>query len=210
VPRASAPIVPFERIDDALSVLRSGGLVVLPTDTVYGVAGLLGDARAVQRTYRAAGRTADGTLPLLLADGSLLPRVAAAVPAAARRLAGAFWPGALTLLLRRAPGLRGTDDAGELVAVRVPEHAAARALLEAVGGALLVVSVGERLGPQPRTAAAAAAVLGRRVGLILDGGVAVAGAPSCLVDCSRERPRLLRQGAIPAERLARAALVKDL
>lgn len=202
-----APIVPAERVDAAVTVLRTGGLVLVPTDTVYGIAAMPGDARAVAQAFRATGRTPDGTLPLLLANRLHLSRVAAAVPAAAQRLADAFWPGPLTLLLRRAPGLRGVDT-GELVAVRVPAHQAICTLLEAAGGVLVVVSAGRARTP-PQTAAEAAATLGRRVRLILDGGTP-GGTPSCLVDCSQERPRLVREGAIPAARLARAAMVRFL
>jgi L-threonylcarbamoyladenylate synthase len=211
LPMGGARIVPADRIDEAVAVLRAGGVVVLPTDTVYGIGALPGDARAVARAFRAARRPAEGPLPVLIATEDALPKVAAAAPAAARRMARAFWPGPLTLVLRRAPSLRGLgQDEGALVAVRVPDHAVAREVIVAAGGALVVVGVGPAGRPPACTAAAAARAVGRGVDLILDGGASPGGAPSSLVDCSFERPRLLRAGAIPAERLARAAMVRFL
>ncbi len=205
----SAPIVPSDQIDAAVAVLRAGGIVVFPTDTVYGVGALPGDERAVAKIFRAKQRPPEKALPVLVADENDLMRVAAAVSAPARRLARAFWPGGLTLVLRRAPGFRGAglaDD--ETVGVRIPDHEVARALIRAAGGALAVTSANLSGQPSPRTAQEAAAQIGRGVDLVLDGGPCPGGVESSVVDCSRTPPRLLREGALTREQLTRAALTR--
>jgi L-threonylcarbamoyladenylate synthase len=196
-------------IENAVSVLRAGGLVVLPTDTVYGIAALPGDRQRLRRLFRASGRALDGPLPVLIADADALEKVAANPPPAARRLAKAYWPGPLTLVLRQAPSFRFVDDT-DLVAVRVPRHELARSLIDAAGGALVVVSAGPPGSPQPTTALDAATLAGKKARLVIDGGPCEAGAQSSMVDCSFERPRLLRPGAIPADRLAKTSLFKFL
>jgi L-threonylcarbamoyladenylate synthase len=203
------PISGADRVARAVAVLRAGGLVLLPTDTVYGIAVLPGDRGRLQRVFRAAGRTLDGPLPVLIADTADLGKVAANPPPAARRLAKAFWPGPLTLVLRQAPGFRFLEDT-DLVAVRVPRHEVARAVVVAAGGALVVVSAALPGKPPPLTAADAARTLRRKVPLVIDGGPCAEGVLSSIVDCSFERPRLLRPGAIAPDRLAQAALVPFL
>lgn len=204
-----APIVSADQIDAAVEALRAGGIVVFPTDTVYGVGAMPGDARAVRKIYRAKRRPPDKALPVLIADEADLARVAAAVPAAARRLAQAFWPGPLTIVLRRAPGFRGAGlPEDETVAVRIPDLAAARALIRAAGGALAVTSANRSGEPSPRTAREAAAQIGRSVDLILDGGPCPGGVESSVVDCSRTPIRVLREAALSREQLSRAALTR--
>lgn len=204
-----APLVPADQIEAAVAKLRAGGIVVFPTDTVYGVGALPGDARAVARVFRAKRRPPEKALPVLIADADDLVKVAAAVPAAARRLAAAFWPGPLTLVLRRAPGFRGAGSAeDETVGVRIPNLEPARALIRAAGGALAVTSANLSGQPSPRTAQEAAAQIGRAVDLILDGGPCPGGVESSVVDCSRSPLRLLREGALSRDQLRRAALVR--
>ncbi len=204
-----APITGVDHIDAALAVLRVGGVVVIPTDTVYGVAVLPGNERAARRLFRAKRREPESGLPVLIADESDLARVAAATPIAARRMARVFWPGPLTLVLRRAPAFRGgVADGDETVAVRIPAHEPLRALLRAAGGALLVAGANPTGRPAVCSAAEAARQVGRAVDLILDGGDCPEGAISSIVDCSRARPRLLRQGTISRDDLTRAALTR--
>lgn len=204
-----APILPADQINAAVDVLRAGGIVVFPTDTVYGVGALAGNERAVRKIFRAKRRPPERALPVLIADETDLARVAAAVPAAARRLAQAFWPGPLTLVLRRAPGFRGVGlPEDDTVGVRIPDLDIARALIRAAGGALAVTSANISGQPSPRTAQEAAAQIGRGVDLILDGGACPGGVESSVVDCSRSPVRLLREGALPRDRLMRAARVR--
>lgn len=198
-----------DQIDEAAAVLRAGGIVVFPTDTVYGVGALPGNERAVRKIFRAKRRPPEKALPVLIADEADLARIAAAVPPPAKRLAAAFWPGPLTLVLRRAPGFRGAglpDD--DTVAVRIPNLDVARALLRAAGGALAVTSANISGQPSPRTAQEAAVQIGRGVDLILDGGPCPGGVESSVVDCAREPVRLLREGALSREQLTRAALTR--
>ena len=201
-----APILPADQLDAAVEVLRGGGIVVFPTDTVYGVGALPGNDRAVRKIFRAKRRPPEKALPVLIADEADLARVAAAVPPAARRLAQAFWPGPLTIVLRRAPGFRGAGLADDdTVGVRMPDLDAARALIRAAGGALAVTSANLSGKPSPRTAQEAAAQIGRGVDLILDGGPCPGGVESSVVDCSRSPYRLLREGALSRDQLTRAA-----
>ena len=204
-----APLVPVDQIDAAVAVLRAGGVVVIPTDTVYGLAAMPGDERAVRRLFRAKRREPEPGLPVLIADEADLARVAAAVPAPARRLAQAFWPGPLTLVLRRAPALRGATLAeDETVAVRIPAHEPVRALIRAAGGALMVAGASLSGRPSAGTAAQASAQVGRAVDLILEGDCGPHGVESSIVDCSRTPLRLLREGAVSRAQLARAALTR--
>src|SRR5512141_2067042 len=126
---ASAP----DANDLAVKTLRAGGLVAFPTDTVYGVAALAFDEKAVQSIYLAKGRSGEKAIPILLADMADLHTVAIDVPEIARRLAARFWPGPLTLVLYKQPALPDAVSATPTVGVRVPDHDIARALLKASG-----------------------------------------------------------------------------
>lgn len=204
-----APIVAADQIEPAVAVLRTGGIVVFPTDTVYGVGAMPGDAKAVAKIFRAKERPPEKALPVLIADIDDLARVAAAVPVAAKRLAKAYWPGPLTLVLRRAPGFRGAGLAeDDTVAVRIPAHDVARAVIRGAGGALAVTSANISGRPSPSTAEEAARQIGRGVDLIIDGGECPGGVESSIVDCSRTPLRLLREGALSKDQLTRAALVR--
>lgn len=189
----AVPILPLEdHLTTALAVLRRGGVIALPTDTVYALAALPEHAGALRRLLRMGGHASGAGAPLLLAGVEHLPRVAAAVPPPARRLTQRLWPGPLTLLLRPAPHLRGDAFAvADVVAVRVPAAPTLRELIAQAGGVLAAVDA----GPVRRTA---------RVDLVLD-GPRPAGLASSIVDCSRDPPRLVREAAIERAALERAA-----
>ena len=180
-------------IDDAVAVLLAGEVVVLPTDTVYGVGAR---PAATARLFEVKDRPTDVALPVLAADIDQAFALAV-VPDAARRLAERFWPGGLTLVVPRRPDLGwdlgGTDD--RTIGLRVPDHPVPRALAEAVGP-LAVTSANRHGRPTPETAAAAAAELG--VTAVLDGGPC-AGAPSTVVACSDHGIEILRVGRIAPE-----------
>lgn len=177
----------------AVTVLRRGGVIALPTDTVDALAALPEHTGAVRRLLRLSGRPPGTGVPLLLAGPEHLSRVAAAVPPPARRLMRRFWPGPLTLLLRAAPHLRGDAFAfTDVVAVRVPDTPRLRTLIEQAGGVLAVIDA----APTPRRST--------RVNLVLP-GPPPSGVISSIVDCSREPPRLVREGALPRPVLERAA-----
>lgn len=186
----------------ALSALRRGEVVVFPTDTVYGVGCALWEARAIERLYWAKRRPEELAIPILVADVRDVHQVARDLPPAFEALAARFWPGGLTLVLPRKPRVPAILSAGrDTVAVRLPNHAFARALLRAAGGALAVTSANISGQVAPRTAEEASAALWGRVAVILDGGPCPIGTASTIVDLSVSPPRILRQGAIPYEAL---------
>jgi L-threonylcarbamoyladenylate synthase len=189
----------------AASVIRRGELAVLPTDTVYGVAADAFSAPAVNMLLAAKGRGRDMPAPVLVSSEAMLEAVVDGLPAAGRALVDAFWPGALTIVVRHTPHL--SWDLGEArgtVAVRMPDHAVALALIEQTGP--LAVSSANRTGQSaPTTAVDARLQLGASVAVYLDGGPCAAAVPSSIVDLTGESPRLLRAGAIDVDALRAAA-----
>lgn len=203
-PLARTPAVDEPLLERAVALLCSGRLVAYPTDTLYGLAALPTDSRAVERLFAAKGRPAERAVPLLIASPADLALVAEAVPEVAQRLMRAFWPGALTIVLRRASAFR-SDAIGETVAVRVPDHPVPRALVRLLGAPITGTSANSSGGPDPLTAEDVRAQLGDAVDLVIDGGRCPGARPSTVVDCTAERPRVVRAGSIGHEELVRAA-----
>lgn len=190
---------------EAAGVLRAGGLVAMPTDTVYGVGVALGTPEGLPRLFAAKDRPLDRAIVLLVADLEQAASVGVLSPAA-RVLADRFWPGGLTLVLAQIPGPRlpAVLTAGSAtIGVRLPDHACPRALAREMGP-LPVTSANLSGGAEARDAAEVLAQLGDRVDLVLDGGPARGGVPSTVVDCSGDLPRVLRVGVIAADALALA------
>ncbi len=183
----------------ARDAIRHGGLVVFPTDTVYGVACDPYNVSAINRLYLAKSRDRLKALPLLLTGPDAITRVATLVPAAAARLAARFWPGALTLVVPRAAGLPVELGGGDTIALRVPDHDELRDFLQSCGGALATSSANLSGEPDAVTAVQAADYLGQFADLVVDGGRTRGGVPSTVVNCAIEPPAILRQGAISAE-----------
>jgi L-threonylcarbamoyladenylate synthase len=192
-------------IERAAEILRRGGLVAYPTDTVYGLAALPSDDAACTRLFEAKQRAPDQSMPLLIASPHDLALVAAGVPAVARRLVGQFWPGALTIVLPKAPAFRSLAVAGNTVAVRVPDHPVPRELVRLLGSPITGTSANIAGGPEPLTADDVRSQLGDTVDLILDGGRCPGARSSTVIDCTVEPPRIVREGAISREELVRAA-----
>jgi len=194
-------------IDEAVHVLARGGLVVLPTDTVYGIAADAFSPPAVAAQHAAKGRGRQMPPPVLVPDVRTVDGLCDAVPDAARDLMTAFWPGALTVICRAQPSLAW--DLGETrgtVAVRMPDHPAALAVLRRTGP--LAVSSANRTGrPAALTADEARDQLGDAVGLYLDGGPAPGGVASTIVDATGGDLRVVRAGALSVEQLAAVAPV---
>jgi L-threonylcarbamoyladenylate synthase len=190
-------------IQQALSILRGGGLVALPTDTVYGVGALAFNETAVESIYAAKDRPVEKAIPVLLAGVEELEKVAVRVPPMARRLAVLFWPGPLTLIVPRASSLPEAVSGTASVAVRVPDHPTALALLREAGP-MAVTSANLSGQPSPVTAAQVMRQLGGRISLILDGGSAPGGLPSTLVDCTGSQPVILREGPVKMPQLQEA------
>ena len=189
-----------DAIDRALAILKRGGLVAIPTDTVYGLAALAVDSDAIGRIYEVKGRSENKAIAILIGEISQLNLVAASLNEAASRLAAFFWPGALTLVLPRHPSLPTNLSPQPTIGVRMPDHAFARRLL-ARAGPLATTSANISGGPNPRNAQEVLAQLDGRIELVLDGGDTPVGVPSTVVDCTGESIIILRQGAIVPERL---------
>jgi len=184
-------------IEDAAAALRAGGLVILPTETVYGLAADAGDARAVAKVYEAKGRPAFNPLIAHVADVAVARRIAV-FDERAERLAAAFWPGPLTLVLPIGDEAAVCDLARaglDTVAVRSPAHPIAQALLQAFGGPLVAPSANRSGRPSPTTLADAVAETGASAAAALDGGPCRIGLESTVVALLDE-PRLLRPGAV--------------
>jgi L-threonylcarbamoyladenylate synthase len=193
-------------IEEAVERLRAGALVAFPTETVYGLGGDASQPAAVERIFTVKGRPRRHPLIVHLADVDALDRWAATVPSNARRLAAAYWPGPLTLLLSRSPLVADAVTGGRpAVGLRVPGHPLAVRLLRAFGGALAAPSANRFGRVSPTTAAHVRADLGSDVDLVLDGGPCSVGVESTIVDCTTEPPTLLRHGAVTLPELAATA-----
>lgn len=192
----------------AVDVLRAGGLVAHPTDTVYGLAALPRDDEAVRKLFEAKRRRPDQSTPLLIASPADLAAVAAEASEIAQRLIASFWPGGLTIILRKAQSFRSLAASGDTVGVRVPDHPVPRELMRLLGAPITGTSANLAGGPEPLTADDVRTQLGDAVDLIIDGGRCAGGRPSTVVDCTVEPPRIVREGAISREELVRAAGVQ--
>jgi L-threonylcarbamoyladenylate synthase len=188
-----------------VDALRAGGVVALPTDTVYGIAVALDTAGGIERLFQVKRRPPDKGIMLLLADATQAATIGT-MGAAATALADAFWPGGLSVIVPRRPDLKlpaaltgGTPTIG----LRVPDHAAPRALARGVGP-LPTTSANVSGLPEARDASEIVTQLADGVDLILDGGPAHGGPASTIIDCTGARPVVLREGAIPISRVARA------
>jgi L-threonylcarbamoyladenylate synthase len=193
-----------ELLKRAVEILQRGGVVALPTETVYGLAASAEDELAVRRIFAIKGRPATHPLIVHLAGVEALPDWASYIPDEARRLAEAFWPGPLTLVLPRTP--RATDavtGGQDTVALRVPSHPVALAVLRAFGGGLAAPSANRFGRVSPTTAEHVCQDLGNEVDLVIDGGPCTVGVESTIVDLSSGPPAILRPGGLPAEELER-------
>ncbi len=194
----------------AVEILRSGGLVAFPTETVYGLGADAANAEALRRLYAVKGRPSGHPVIVHLGVADLLDDWAVAIPGDARELAAAFWPGPLTLVLRRAASVPDEATGGlDTVGLRVPSHPVARALLAEFGGGLAAPSANRFGRVSPTTADAVRAELGDAVPLVLDGGPSAVGVESTIVDCSVDPVRVLRVGGVTIEDL-RACLGTDV
>lgn len=193
----------LDAIPRALDILKAGGLVALPTDTVYGVGALVFDGKAVESIYTAKDRPIEKAIPVLIDDLDDLEKVGIDIPGSARRLASRFWPGPLTILIPKRPELPEAVSATATVGVRVPDHEVARALLH-VAGPMAVTSANISGSQSPVTAQEVYEQLKGRIDLIIDGGKTPGGVPSTLVDCTSSELRVLREGPISLEALLSA------
>lgn len=190
-------------IEHAARLLRAGELVALPTETVYGLGADARNPAALAKIFAAKGRPADHPLIVHLADATQLAQWAVDIPPAAQALADAFWPGPLTLILKRHPSVPALVTGGQdSVGLRVPAHPVALALLRAFGGGIAAPSANPFGRLSPTTAEHVRAAFGETV-TVLDGGPCTVGIESTIVDLTTPTPRILRPGAIGAEEVQR-------
>ncbi len=203
-----------EQVEKGISVLKKGGVVVYPTDTVYGLGAGMVFWKAVERIYAIKERPRTMPLPLLLADISQVDAVAESISPLSRFLMRKFWPGGLTLVLCASSEVPDIVAAGgKTVAVRIPDHAVPIALIRGLGMPIVGTSANLSGQPSPLTADAVYSQLGDRVDLIIDGGRCLGGVESTIVDATGETSVILREGAISRaeiERICREYLRKDL
>ena len=184
-----------DAIPRALEVLKHGGLVAFPTDTVYGVGALAFNALAVESIYAAKDRPDEKAIPILLGGPEDLDKVTTDIPSIAAKLAARFWPGPLTLVVPKHPNLPEVVSAMPTVGVRVPDHPVSRALLQAAGP-MAVTSANLSGQDSPKTAVEVSHQLNGRISLILDGGETPGGVPSTVVNCMGTEPVILREGPV--------------
>ncbi|UDL97762.1 L-threonylcarbamoyladenylate synthase [Streptomyces longhuiensis] len=189
-------------IEKAAGVLRGGGLVALPTETVYGLGANAEDPAAVARIFQVKGRPPSHPLIVHIGGAEQLDDWVEDVSETARLLAECFWPGPLTLVLRRGPRVPLEATGGlDTVAVRVPDHPVALALLSAFGGGVTAPSANRFGSVSPTTADHVRAELGDAVDFVLDGGACEVGVESTIIDVTGDAPSILRPGGVTREDL---------
>ena len=192
-----------QEIEKAAQILRDGGLVAFPTETVYGLGGDASNPAAIKKIFAAKGRPADHPVIVHIADTSDLKHWAAEVPRAAWVLAEKFWPGPLTMVFKRAAKVSDLITGGQdTVGLRVPSHPVAQRLLKAFGGGIAAPSANRFGRLSPTTAQHVREEIGAAVDLVLDGGASEVGIESTIVDLTRETPAILRPGRVTAQQIA--------
>lgn len=193
-----------EALSRAIRVLRGGGLVAFPTETVYGLGADATNAGAVRKIFAAKSRPSTNPLIAHVADAQTARRFAAEWPASADILVRAFWPGPLTIVLPRAGGIVPEATAGrDTVGLRAPNHPVALRLLAAFGGPVVAPSANRSTRVSPTTADHVREELGSEVALVLDGGRCAVGIESTVLDLSRPTPVILRPGAVTRAQIER-------
>lgn len=191
-----------QEINRAVHILETGGLVAFPTETVYGLGADAGNEAAVQKVYAVKGRPERHPLIVHIADANAVTDWVSEFPEAAHRLAARFWPGPLTMVLKKAPKVLSIVTGGQdTVALRVPGHPVALSLLRAFGGGVAAPSANRFGKVSPTTAQHVYDDLGKDVDLVLDGGACAVGIESTILDVSGSEPAILRPGGITREEI---------
>lgn len=186
-----------EELEHAAAVLRGGGLVAFPTETVYGLGGNGLQPEAAKRIYKAKGRPSDNPLILHISSREELPVIVEEIPQSAQALMDAFWPGPMTLVFRKSSEVPYETTGGlDTVAVRMPEHRGARELIACAGVPVAAPSANVSGRPSPTTAQHVKEDLWGRIDLIIDGGAVGIGVESTIIDVTEEVPVILRPGHI--------------
>jgi L-threonylcarbamoyladenylate synthase len=193
------------QVDRAIEILKSGGIVAFPTDTVYGLGGDAFNSEVAERIYKVKQRPRSLPLPVLLADLTQVAAVVDSVPDIVRFLMKRFWPGGLTLVLPKAASIPEIISAGnDKVAIRIPKHIVPLALIHGLGTPIIGTSANISHKPSPLTAREVEQQLGSQIDLIVDMGRCPGGLESTVVDVTGGAPIILRQGIIPEDEIKRA------
>lgn len=192
----------METVAEAADCLREGGLVAVPTETVYGLAANAPDGKAVRRIFETKERNPEKPLSVLVSGMEMVEKYTGNIPASAYRLAERYWPGPLTMVLEDLGYLPTVMTSGTgTLGVRCPDHPMTLALIQELGAPLAAPSANPAGLPSPKTAQAVLDYFDGRIEGILDGGPCAVGVESTIVDLTGESPRILREGGIPAEEL---------
>ncbi|MBC8570164.1 L-threonylcarbamoyladenylate synthase [Zongyangia hominis] len=198
------PALTPDAVETAAKLLRAGGLVIIPTETVYGLAANALDGVAVRRIYEAKGRPGDNPLIVHVSDMEMIPPLTAQFPPAAQKLARAFWPGPLTIIVKKSGRIPYETSGGlDTVAIRMPSHPVARAIIAAAGLPLAAPSANLSGKPSPTNAARCIEDMMGRVDAIVDSGPCQVGVESTVITLAEGKPRLLRPGGVTVEALRR-------
>ena len=196
-----------DSIERAAEILRAGGVVAVPTDTVYGIAANALDVNAIARVFALKGRADTSPSPLLVADADDLFRYGVCVSDDAAALARAFWPGGLTIVVRRAERVPAVATGGlDTVGLRVPNHPTPRALAAALGAPITGTSANVSGTPPLTSASDVAAALGDGLDMVFDGGQLSPSEPSTVIDATATPARILREGAVSRAEIERAGI----
>jgi L-threonylcarbamoyladenylate synthase len=188
-------------IEKGVKILRKGGVIAFPTDTIYGLGADAFNSTAVERIYEIKNRPKHRQLPLLIADVEQLTTLAAPIPEIAWFLAKRFWPGGLTLVLPKTDSLPVYLIPGLTIAVRVPDHPVCLALIQRLGNPIIGTSANISGQPAALTAEEVGQQLGGKIDFIINGGKCPGGKESTVVDVTHESPTILRQGIIPSHEI---------
>lgn len=194
--------IDYALIREAGGIIQAGGLVAFPTETVYGLGGDALNPASSRKIYEAKGRPSDNPLIVHIAHMEALPAIVQSVPEAAKKLAAAFWPGPLTMIMKKSEAVpRETTGGLDTVAVRMPSHRTALAFIEAAGGYVAAPSANRSGRPSPTLAEYVVEDMDGRIEMILDGGDVEIGLESTIVDLTVEPPVILRPGFVTREEL---------
>lgn len=196
--------IPQREIKKGVKILRNGGVIAFPTDTVYGLGADAFNPPAVERIYELKKRPRHQQFPVLIADAKQLTALAEPIPEIAWFLARRFWPGGLTLVLSRKDSIPAHLTSTSSIAVRIPNHPVCEALIQNLGNPLIGTSANVSGQPAALTAEEVEQQFGGKIDLIINGGQCPGGKESTIVDITLEPPVVLRQGLIPSHEIAKA------
>jgi L-threonylcarbamoyladenylate synthase len=193
-----------KQIDDAITILKKGGIIAYPTDTVYGLGASMTSISAVERIFDVKGRPKGMALPLLISDREQIKKIACSIPPTSWLFIYNFLPGALTIILNKSEIVPDIiTGGGKTVAVRIPDHPIPIALIQGLGQPIVGTSANLSGQPSPLTAEEVTMQIGDKVDMIIDGGQCPGGIESTVVDLSNRKPVIRRLGAITLEQLRR-------